>query len=139
MGYKGQTSVELSKLQSIVAEFGAKWDEKSYVIVTKPGVENQQVLLERSLPKGSTVAKCRWIELRGKGKTPYNSSTPGVVPHDHSSPSIKWRLNTDESEEKILANFRLLIASLMGVKIEEPKKSEEAAPQAEVQVEQAAA
>ena len=133
MGYKGQTSVELSKLQAIVAEFGAKWDEKSYIIVTKPGTTNQQVLLENSKPKGATVARCRWIELRGQGKTPYNSSTTGVVPHDHSSPSIKWRLNTDESEETILANFRLLIASLMGVKVEEAKEE-----QAQEQVEQAA-
>lgn len=139
MGYKGQTSVELSKLQAIVTEFGAKWDEKSYIIVTKPGNDNQQVLVENSKPKGATVARCRWIELRGKGKTPYNSSTPGVVPHDHSSPSIKWRLNTDESEEKILANFRLLIASLMGVKVEETKKSEEAPQSEQPQVEQAAA
>lgn len=133
MGYKGQTSVELSKLQAIVTEFGAKWDAKSYIIVTKPGNDNQQVLVENSKPKGATVARCRWIELRGKGKTPYNSSTPGVVPHDHSSPSIKWRLDTDKGEEEILANFRLLIASLMGVKIEEAKQEEQVEEQAQEQ------
>lgn len=139
MGYKGQTSVELSKLLAIATQLGAKIEEKSYIILTKPGQDNQQVLVEKSLPKGATVAKARWIELRGKGKTPYNSSTPGVVPHDHSSPSIKWRLNTDESEETILANFRLLIASMMGVKLEEEKKVEEQAPVEEATQEQAAA
>ena len=138
MGYKGQTSVELSKLLAIATQLGAKVEEKSYIILTKPGQDNQQVLVEKSLPKGATVAKARWIELRGKGKTPYNSSTPGVVPHDHSSPSIKWRLNTDESEETILANFRLLIASMMGVKLEE-KKIEESTEESQPQAEQAAA
>ena len=139
MGYKGQTSVELSKLLAIISEFGAKADVKSYVVVTKPGQDNQQVLLENSKPKGATVARCRWIELRGRGKEAYNSSTPGVVPHDHSSPSIKWRLDTDAEEKVILANFRLLIASLMGVKIEEEKKVEEQAKSEQPVAEQAAA
>ena len=127
MGYKGQTSVEYAKFVAVAKELGAAVEEKSYTIITKPGNSDQQVLVERSLPKGATVAKTRWVELRGKGKTPYNSGTEGVVPHDHSSPSIKFRLNTDVEEATILANFRLLIAHLLGVTLNDKKEEKQAA------------
>lgn len=135
MAYKGQTVVSVEKFLAVAEKVGSKVEHTSgYIVITKSGSPDQQVLVEKSLKKGATVATARWVELRGKGKTPYNSSSPGVVPHDHSSPSIKWRLDTDVDEATILKNFALLIDSLMGIKpVEQP--AEETAEQA---VEQAA-
>lgn len=119
MAYKGQTAVSVEKFLAVAKEVGAQVETTSgYLIITKPGAPDQQVLVEKFQKKGATVAIARWVELRGKGKVPYNSSTEGVVPHDHSSPSIKWRLNTDVEEATILKNFSLLIDSLMGIKRE---------------------
>lgn len=117
MGYKGNTTVATSKLVKIAEEKGASVASTTgYLIITKPGTSDKQVLVERSIPKGKLESSTRWVELRGKGKVPYVSSSPGVVLHDHSSPSITRRLNTDVSEEEILKNFGFLINDLMGIK-----------------------
>jgi len=125
MAYKGSVSVATSKLTSVAKEMGALVETTSgYLIVTKPGEGSKQVLVEAFLKKGATESITRWVELRGKGKTPYVSESPNVIFHDHSSPSIKRRLDTDKSEEEILWSFRLLIADLMGVVVEESTEEE---------------
>jgi len=138
MAYKGQTAVSVEKFLVIARRAGAKVDEKSYVVITNPSTTGKQVLVERYLPKGAAEAKARWVELRGAGKVPYNSSTTGVVLHNHSSPSISHRLDTDADEATILKNFALLINELMGITAQEIPTEEPASPPAEEPVEQAA-
>jgi hypothetical protein len=132
MAYKGSTVVSVEKFLAIAATVKAQVEMTTgYIVITKPGVPDKQVLVEKSLKKGATVATARWVELRGKGKVPYNSSTEGVVPHDHSSPSIKWRLNTDADEATILKNFSLLMNSLCDIQpVKEEIKEEEQIVQA---------
>jgi hypothetical protein len=117
MAYKGSTVVSVEKFLAIAALVSASVEHTSgYIIITKPGAPDKQVLVEKSLKKGATVATARWVELRGKGKTPYVVSSPGIVPHVHSSPSITHRLDTDADEATILKNFSLLINLLCDVK-----------------------
>ncbi len=124
MAHKGSVSVATSKLTSIAAERGAQVETTSgYLIITKRGEPNRQVLVERFVKKGSTESVSRWVELRGKGKVPFVSSSPGVVPHQHSSPSITHRLDTDSDEATVLEQFGLLIGDLMGA----ARESEQAA------------
>jgi hypothetical protein len=125
MAHKGKTTVATSKLVTLAEEKGAQVESTTgYLIITKKGEPNRQVLVERSIPKGKLESSSRWIELRGKGKVPYLSSSPGVVPHDHSSPSIKARLDMDVEEAKILETFGLLMNDLLGIK-EEVKEEEQ--------------
>lgn len=121
MGHKSDVSVEYSKLIAICTRLGAKVDEKSYTVVN-PGT-SKQILVEKKLPKGETVAKTSWVELRGQGKTPYLCTTPGIVDHAHSSPSIKKRLDLTGEEAVLLKNFELLVADSLGIVI--PVKEEQ--------------
>lgn len=116
MAYKGKTVVSTELFLSIAREKGASIETTSgYIVITKPGVPDKQVLVEKFVKKGAASSASRWVELRGKGKVPFVSSSPGVVDHVHSSPSITKRLDTDADEKTILDNFRLLIAhELMG-------------------------
>lgn len=116
MAYKGLTVVSTELFLAIAREKGATIEPTSgYFVITKPSAPDRQVLVEKFVKKGSASSVSRWVELRGKGKTPFVSSSPGVVDHVHSSPSIAKRLDTDADEKTILANFRLLIAhELMG-------------------------
>lgn len=126
MAYKGKTVVSTELFLAIAREKGATVESTSgYIVITKPGAPDRQVLVEKFVKKGAAASASRWVELRGKGKTPFVSSSPGVVDHSHSSPSITKRLDTDADEKTILDNFRLLIAhELMG----------EAKPQLEMQL-----
>jgi hypothetical protein len=127
MGHKSDVSVEYSKLIAICTRLGAKVDEKSYTVVN-PGT-GKQILVEKKLPKGATVAKTTWVELRGQGKTPYLGTTDGVVDHTHSSPSIKKRLDLTGEEAVVLKRFELLVADSLGIvlKVEEPASEQAAA------------
>lgn len=128
MAYKGKSVVSTESFLSIAREFGASVEVTSgYIVITKPGTPDKQVLVEKFVKKGATTSVSRWVELRGKGKVPFVSSSPGVVDHIHSSPSITKRLDTDADEATILVNFRLLIASLMGVEVKVEQPAEEAA------------
>jgi hypothetical protein len=123
VAYKGKTVVSTESFLSIARDLGASIDVTSgYYVITKPGTPDKQVLVEKFVKKGSATSVSRWVELRGKGKTPFVSSSAGVVDHIHSSPSIAKRLDTDADEATIKSTFRLLIAELMGVelKVEEP-------------------
>lgn len=127
VAYKGKTVVSTESFLSIARDLGASVEVTSgYLVITKPGTPDKQVLVEKFVKKGTTTSVSRWVELRGKGKTPFVSSSPGVVDHIHSSPSIAKRLDTDADEATIISTFRLLIAELMGVelKVEEPVAEE---------------
>jgi hypothetical protein len=133
MAHKGSVSVATSVLLNIASEKGAKVEKTSgYLIITKEGDSSKQVLVENFVKKGSTESITRWIELRGKGKVPYISSSPGVIEHNHSSPSISRRLDTDSTAELVASQFALLLNDLLGIvpaKVEEPseEQAEEAA------------
>lgn len=127
MAYKGKTVVSTESFLSIARDLGAAIEMTSgYIVITKPGTPDKQVLVEKFVKKGASSSISRWVELRGKGKVPFVSSSPGVVDHIHSSPSITKRLDTDVDEATIKSTFRLLIAELMGVelKVEEPVSEE---------------
>ena len=134
MAHKGTVTVETSKLLSLCQEKGVKVESTSgYLILTKPGSPDQQVLVEKFVKKGSAGSVTRWVECRGKGKTPFVPSSPGIIPHVHSSPSITVRLDTDSSPEKVIEQFGLLMDVLMGVAKKEEKieeATEEVAKQA---------
>ena len=131
MAHKGSVSVATSSLLKLAEERGVQVEQTSgYLVLTKPGVPHQQVLVERFVKKGATDSITRWVELRGKGKTPYVPSSPGVIPHNHSSPSITHRLDTDSSTEKVIEQMGLLLDVLMAgeAKKEEQPVAEESAP-----------
>jgi hypothetical protein len=115
MAHKGQSVVSVEMFLAVARSLGCTVEMKSYIIISNPKASGKQVLVEKYQPKGQTEIKARWVELRGAGKTPYNSSTPGVVPHDHSSPSIKFRLDIDVEEAVLKRNFTSLLENLMGI------------------------
>lgn len=128
MAHKGTVTVATSVLSNLAAAKGAQVSKTSgYLVITKPGAPDKQVLVENFQKKGATESITRWVECRGKGKTPFVPSSPGIVPHSHSSPSITHRLDTDSSPEKVIEQFGLLIDFLMGVEVKKEEKKEEIA------------
>jgi hypothetical protein len=121
MAHKGNVSVDSSKLLDLAKGLGLIIKEtSSYFIIDKPGTYGKSILIEKFVKKGSDSSATRWGEFRGAQKVPFVPSQrlidEGIaVPHNHSSPNIKWRVEFGSSSEEAIRRFTLVFKFVAGV------------------------